>query len=111
MPTDQDIVEIATKAGITPERAKQIMQGYGYETLQKDAAFKAESELGYNRNVQDLTIKQQRDSEDLDLQLQQTRENINNQIEDVYKMAQTNMEMVTITGALRGQSMTSGFVL
>lgn len=111
MPSDADIQAIAAKSGVTYERAKQIMQWFWYDTLQMDEAFKKETELGYTRTTDDLTTKLKREQEDLDFQLKQTKMNIDNQIQDVYKQAERNMEAVTIMGAIRWQSMTSGFML
>ena len=49
MPSDKDIQEIAGKAGVTFERAKQIMEGDGWTTLIPQANYKAEQETNYNR--------------------------------------------------------------
>jgi hypothetical protein len=44
MPTDKDIQDIATKSGVTFDRAKRILEGFGYETLQMQPEFAKESQ-------------------------------------------------------------------
>ena len=110
MPTDKDIQEIAAKSWVSFDRAKRIMEGFGYESLQMQPEYAKEVDRGYNRLTDELTTKQQRDQADLDTKLAQTKQDIQWQQQDVMKTAERSIASASMVGALRGQTMTSGFV-
>jgi hypothetical protein len=110
MPTDKDIQDIAAKSGVTFDRAKRILEGFWYETLQMQPEFEKEAKLGYNRNIEDLTTQKDRYQEDLKIKLDQTRQNIAWQQEDVLRNAQRTADAATIVGSMRWYTNTSWFL-
>jgi len=109
MPTDQDIQKIAQKSWVSFERAKRIMEGYWYETLQMQPEFAAETNRWYNRAVSKREIERNRTLEDLQTQLDQTKQKIQRQQQDIMQKAERNISAISMLGALRGYTNTSGF--
>lgn len=100
MPSDMDIQAIAQAAGVDFNRAKRILEGFGYETLNMQDEFKYEMQRWYNRGIEDLETSLARQKQDLQTQMEETKRNIQRQQQDVLRQAERNIEAIQAISAL-----------
>ena len=110
MPSDADIQDIATKSWVDFDRAKRIMEWYWYETLDMQWDYKKEFEKWYNRNVDDLTLEKQRQTEDLNTKMETTKQTIQWQQQDILRQAEENTVAMEKIWALKWYANTTSFV-
>lgn len=110
MPSDKDIQDIANKTWVNFDRAKRIMEWFGYETLDMQWEYKKEFEKDYNRNIDDLTLEKQRQTDDLNTKMAETKQSIQRQQQDILRQAEENTLAMEKIWALKWYANTTSFV-
>ena len=85
MPSDQDIQDIASKAGVSFDVAKKTLEGRGFEDLTLQDEYREKAGQQFDRQLADLDINKGRQLEDANTAHQRTMEALNNQIDDTMK--------------------------
>lgn len=107
--TDQQAQQIASQTGVSIDEVKDPNKIWN--RIQYTA--EGEQKLGiskYNQQMEDAQVQYQRQLEDAKVSLDNTTKNYENQIADVQKQLERNINWMTAQGAWSGAGRSSGYV-